>query len=127
MAEWMDMARDALKAAGQCLRHGCYRSSVSRSYYAMLAAVTAALLNSGLTPPARRDTWSHPKLQELVIEALAKTLSLRHGRQIRKWLSGAYKSRIDADYKRTVTVNETTARRQLSDATAVIRRLEAEQ
>jgi hypothetical protein len=93
----------------------------------MLAAVTAALLKAGLTPPARRETWSHPKLQELVLEALAKTVSPRHARQIRKWLSGAYKSRIDADYKRTVTLDETTARRQLSDATAVIRRLEADQ
>lgn len=126
MAEWADMAQDSVKAAGQCLRNKCYRSSVSRSYCAMFAAVTAALLEARVAPPAARQAWSHARLPELVQENLKKKLGRGRTEDVRKMLRVTYKIRVAADYMRTESIDEVTATRCLTDATAVCRHLEVQ-
>lgn len=125
MAEWMDMAKDSLEAAGQCLRIQCYRSAVSRSYYAIFSALTAALHSKGVASPARRETWPHRSLPDLVRAHLPQRLGRGRAANVRRLVGQAYKNRVNADYSTKATIDAQTARRCLADASAVIHLLEA--
>ncbi len=120
----MDVAKDSVGAASRCLRGGHYRSAVSRAYYAMYAAVTAALLGARLTPPAGRGTWSHRGVPDLVKEHLGQQLGRGGAQNVRRMVRATYTLRLVADYVSTRTVDKVTATRCVTDATAVIRKLE---
>ena len=120
---WIEVARDAASAAKLCFRNGHFRSAVSRSYYAMYAAVTGRLVQSGAEPPAGRPGWSHAKTQHLAIEVLRSRLGAKATREIRRMMAAAYSDRITADYLPGRTVDSAVAGRCVSYAIAVLRRL----
>ncbi|MHC4445742.1 MAG: HEPN domain-containing protein [Planctomycetota bacterium] len=124
MGTWKNIAKDSLRAAGCCFHNGHHRSSISRSYYAIFAAITGALRKVGLHSPADREAWSHPKLQNLVIDNLQKQIGRKFARDIKRFVNENYKMRIFADYTSTQTIDDADARRCLSNATAVFNLLE---
>jgi uncharacterized protein (UPF0332 family) len=121
----MDVAQDSLGGAGECLRGERYRSAVSRSYYAMYAAVTAALKAAGLKPATGRETWSHRSVADLVKVHLRQVLGQGGIQDVCRMVRATYKLRLIADYSAARTIDEVTARRCVTDATAVIRKLES--
>ncbi|MFQ5435388.1 MAG: HEPN domain-containing protein [Anaerolineae bacterium] len=123
MSDWHDMAQEAIDAAGVCLRRERPRSAASRSYYAMYAAITDALIAEGMRPPAGRESWPHRRMPKLVTDHLQPRLGRGKAIDMRRMVGAAYKIRILADYAPSVTVDSQTAKRCLSDATAVLRHL----
>ncbi len=47
--QWRLISLNSRKAAQHLLEAECYRSSISRSYYAAYAAITSALIRQGIT------------------------------------------------------------------------------
>jgi len=56
-ARWRAISRDRRKAAQRLLKAECYRSSISRSYYAAYAAITGALVAQGI-PFSQTRGWN---------------------------------------------------------------------
>lgn len=122
--DWMKMAQEALHAAGACLRAGSHRSTVSRAYFAMYAAVTGGLIQIGERPRKVEGTWTHEKLPVTAYAAFEDQLGRNLSRNIRRRLRATYNKRLAADYMPLMTTDEETARRALTDAIAVARVLE---
>src|SRR4051794_40591278 len=94
--DWNEIALDSYRGA-QSLRNDRPRSSVSRSYYSSLAAVTKALLDAGYQPPPRHHTPPHREIPRLIGRHLA---ALGHAKvkELRASLRRLYAARIEADY-----------------------------
>lgn len=75
------MATESQRAALCAESTKCYRSSVSRHYYAAYQAVTSVLLCAGNVPPAAREAWSHEATPTLLEQHFDKYISARDDRQ----------------------------------------------
>jgi len=117
---WDEMAASSL-AAAKVLVSDYPRASASRSYYAAHVALTEQLLNVGYVPPERRQTQPHMQQSKLIRENLTPTLGTIATKQLMAAFSRLYNRRIDADYKRNVTVDRSTALDSLRDSAAVLR------
>lgn len=95
------------------------RPSVSRSYYAAHVALTDQLLGAGYVPPLGRQTQPHLSQSKLIKEKLTKRFGAIATKRLIAAFSRLYTRRIDADYKRTVTVDHRVALDSLRDAAAV--------
>ena len=104
---WLENSRDNLEAAKLLLGNGHWRSSVSRSYYAMFAAMTAALERDA-TFPAGRDAPSHATLPHLIRNYLSQVHVLNR-RRLMSDVRELYENRVSADYRMSRTVNRNVA------------------
>ena len=96
-AQWRAISRNSRKAAQHLLEVRCYRSSVSRSYYAAYAALTVALIQQGITLGHGGNNPGHAGLPVYVLNNL--TFLPQTARfELNKALRRLYAARIEADY-----------------------------
>lgn len=105
---YLARAEEALTAATGLLDGKFYRDSVSRSYYAMFYAATAALLIVG------QKASSHAALVAQFGEHLVKAGHIR--REFGRMLNSAMDLRGDADYDVYEIITEDQASKNLRDA-----------
>ena len=120
MATWAQISCDNLYAAGEMLRRGRYRSTVSRAYYAAFSAVTSLLVERGMTFPEGREAPGHERITDLLMNNVGQ-LSMTRRRRIRRRVRTLYRARIDADYHANVTIDRQTARDAVHEASSVLR------
>lgn len=107
MATWAEMSRDALKSAEILFSIGQYRSSISRSYYAVYCAATYEITKN--TTKFTRN-WNNPPHNE--IPGYLRQLKGRPEfttRDMRKKFNAMRKHRVDADYFPSRTVDKQIA------------------
>ncbi len=111
--------------AGQnLLELQCYRSSVSRAYYAAYCAVTSELAGK-YTFPFGGNNPSHPDLPILILHNLPALPEYKR-RQLKQAVSRLWKSRVEADYGPLVTIGEGVTINALRDMNRVLQILEIE-
>lgn len=126
----LELARLLLEDAPVCLRHDRLRSATSRAYYAAYHAAIAPFEHFGYNysqfrgrdgRPARR--WEHGLITvDFAVEFTQK-------RSLVPWSVGVdvrqlYDGRLTADYRREITVPEATARERVTQAEAILERIE---
>ena len=99
-----------------------WRSSASRSYFAVFAALTASL-EGDASFPAGRQAPTHATLPHLIANYLSQ-LQVVHRRRMMSDVRELYENRISADYRMSRTVTRGTALRSLLLAERVISALE---
>ncbi len=114
---WSEIGKDSMQAAKQIL-NSSPRSCVSRAYYAAHVVLTESLLNAGCTLETGRQTPPHLAQAKLVGQYLAGMGDARV-REIRAVIRRLYARRIDADYKRTITVDQVAARDSVRDVSTL--------
>lgn len=114
---WTQIAKSHLAAAKSLIRE-YPRSAASRAYYAAHAALTEELLKAGYVPPAGRQTPPHQG-QAALIGQWMRSLSPRVTSDLRSVVRRLYARRIDADYRRTVTVDASAALDAVRDASTM--------
>lgn len=124
------LGRQNLDAARDLLRLGHWRSCVSRSYYAAMAASHAILIRMKKTPPVDRGGWSHNDLPALLHWCLMSS-PLRRGavpiavaKVHRIELSRCYARRVLADYHPIAVVSQGDAAESVKCAGRLLRRWE---
>ena len=70
LATWQDLSIDSWHAAQNLFHEGRWRSSISRSYYAAYAAVTAELVARRVTFPRGRGNPDHETLHRYIRDNL---------------------------------------------------------
>lgn len=120
MANWDDIARENLKASQKLADTGCYRSCVSRSYYAAFSAVTFWLTEK-VQFRAGRESPAHNAIVSLVERHLS--LPARTMRDFKASIRRLYNERLAADYRSRWTVDERNALMARQDAYKVCRYL----
>lgn len=92
---WVEKATLALEAARQSLDAGNLPAAANRGYFALYAAVTAALMKAGQMPP-ERGNWAHARLPIAVRQHVRGPF---HARRLAiMLLDRLYKLRLLADY-----------------------------
>ena len=124
-ARWRAISRDSRKAAQRLLEAGCYRSSVSRAYYAAYSAITSALIQQGITLGYGGNNPGHAGLPGYVLNNLT-SLSLVSRFEINKALRRLYRGRAEADYVATAIVDFAAAKRSARDLGRVLQLLGVE-
>ena len=114
---WDEMAIDLLKASKAMLKTHP-RSSASRAYYAAHIALAKILQERGFVPGRPYSTQPHLRQARLIGEFL-NHLGVLGVRNLRQLFNRLYSRRIDADYVRTVTINEQIALDSVRDASSV--------
>ena len=115
MAEiWLELARDARKAANDLLAQERFRSCVSRAYYAAYSKVTHELAFTAQLPmPPGREGPGHKRLRP-VIETSMPNLRPDQREKLSELVGRLYVLRIDADYRPSVVVEDREAREAIS-------------
>ena len=115
---WLELARDARKAASRLVTEGHFRSCVSRAYYAAYSKVTHELTaTAGLTMPTDREGPGHGIGRGGVRRMIETSmLSMKPEKRVKlsELIGRLYTLRIDADYKPSVEVEGADAREALS-------------
>ena len=106
---WLEFSRDNFNAAKLLLSRGHLRSSVSRSYYAAFAALTAAM-ERGATFPRGREAPLHATLPLLIRNYLSQVRVLDR-RRLNADVQELYDKRVTADYRMSRTMNRDVALR----------------
>ncbi|HWE02606.1 MAG TPA: hypothetical protein VG326_09375 [Tepidisphaeraceae bacterium] len=117
---WLDLARDARRSANYLLVEDCFRSCLSRAYYAADSKVTHVLAETpGVTFPNYRAGPSHPG--ELgtggirrLIESSMPNMQQDRRVKLSELVGRLYTLRIDADYKPSASVTARDARAAVS-------------
>ena len=119
METWRQLSDDSLRAAEALLREGCYRSSVSRSYYAVYCAVTHEVVQR-LTSFAYG--WNNPPHEKLSVY-VENNLTLVNWKKdnIKRLIRTLRRFREDADYRPYRVVDNQIARDCIRDAQTVRR------
>ena len=116
--QWQLISLNSRKAAQHLLVTDCYRSSISRSYYAAYSAVTSALIRQGITLGHGGNNPGHAGLPALVVNNM--TLLPQTARyDLNKALRRLYRARVEADYAAVVVVDNAAAKRSLRDLARV--------
>ena len=111
---WLELAREARQAANHLVTQDCFRSCVTRAYYAAYSKVTHELLvTGGLMMPASREGPSHARLRPL-IESSMPNMGVERRLKLSELIGRLYTLRIDADYKPSVELEGADAREALS-------------
>lgn len=114
METWIELARDARKAASQLLTQEYFRSCVSRSYYAAYSKVTHELVATArLTMPENREGPSHARLRPLIETSMPNMIREKRVK-LSELMGRLYTLRIDADYKPSIKVEDADAREAMS-------------
>lgn len=114
---WAEIGKNHLLAAKQAQKE-FPRSSVSRAYYAARVVLTQALIDGGWVPVANRETAPHHLQPRLIGQYLAQR-GQRFVRELRALIRRLYDRRLDADYRRTVTVGKSAALDSIREGSAV--------
>ena len=122
---WQAISLNSRKAAQHLLEVECYRSSVSRPYYAAYAAITSALIRQGITLGHGGNNPGHAGLPVYVLNNLT-LLSLASRFEINKALRRLYRARAEVDYVAAAVVNNAAAKKTLRDLSRVLQLLAAE-
>jgi uncharacterized protein (UPF0332 family) len=121
-SNWWEMSLDSARAARAAEAAGCWRSSVSRYYYAAYQATTAVLLHLGLVPPAGRQGWSHADTPEVIRDHLRPIVrSSHHRNDLASRLLKLYRTRVAADYVGSDPITSTTVEAARKDAGRIIK------
>jgi uncharacterized protein (UPF0332 family) len=103
-----------LGAAKELLKLGAYRSSVSRCYYSVFAAITGAAAQRGVRFPHGGNNPTHDQLPALVRNNL--NLSIAQRRDLSAIVRRLRAARVSADYVPTDGVDMRLARSCVRDA-----------
>ena len=118
-ARWRAISRNSRKAAQHLLEVECYRSSVSRAYYAAYAAITSALVLAGITLGHGGNNPGHAGLPAYVLNNLT-ALPMTSRYEINKAVRRLYRARAEADYVATAVVDEAAVKRAIRDLSRVL-------
>jgi len=115
---WLELARDARKAARRLMTEDNFRSCVSRSYYAAYSKVTHELVvTAGLTMPQDREgphhTGGRGAIRQLITTSMPNMQSVKRVK-LSELIGRLYTLRISADYKPSVEVEGRDAREAVS-------------
>ena len=111
---WLELARDARKAANVLATYDFYRSAVSRAYYAAYSKVAHELVvTAGLAMPPGRQGPSHGRIRP-VIETSMPNMTQDKREKLSELVGRLYTLRIDADYKPSLEVEIAEAREEIS-------------
>ena len=119
MATWQDISVDSRRAAQDLLDGGRWRSSISRSYYAAYAAVTAELVARNVTFPNGRRNPEHRALPTYIDHNLT-SLPAWARRQLSHSIRRLRAERVDADYMPAASIGRGVALAALRDANRVL-------
>jgi uncharacterized protein (UPF0332 family) len=111
---WTEIGKNHLHAAKKMLAEHP-RSSISRAYYAAHVVLTEALIRAGYMLTSGSETPPHRQQAKLIGLHLVG-MGDHVVRELRAVIRRLYYYRIDADYKRTATVDRTTALESVRDA-----------
>ena len=125
-ARWQAISRYSRRAAQRLLEVGCYRSSVSRAYYAAYSAITSALIRQGITLAHDGNNPSHISLPVLVLNNLT-FLPLTARFDLNRALRRLYGERVEADYNAAATVNGAINIEALRDMNRILTLLDIEE
>jgi uncharacterized protein (UPF0332 family) len=111
---WLDLARDARKAANTLVTEDRFRSAVARAYYAAYSKVTHELAAiAGLLMPPGREGPSHTRIRQ-IIETSMPNMAQTKRAKLSELVGRLYTLRIDADYKPSMAVEASEAREAIS-------------
>lgn len=115
MAEtWLDVARDARRAAYELAASGRNRSATARAYYAAYSRVTHFLVTvAGLPCPIDREGFGHRRTRE-VIQTSMPGMKQAKREKLSDLIGRLYTLRVDADYKPSILVEGREAREAIS-------------
>jgi uncharacterized protein (UPF0332 family) len=114
---WVEMAQNNLLAAKRmCKAHP--RSAISRAYYAGHAVLANALIAAGYTPSAPYETAPH-KQQPLLIGRYLASSGAVLVTDLSQAISRLYKGRLDADYSRLASIDNSHAKEAIRDAVEI--------
>ena len=116
-AIWLELARDARKAANMLVDDGHHRSAVARAYYAVYSKVTHGLTaTAGLTMAAGREGPSHNGRHGIrpLVEGSMPNMNQARRDKLSELVGRLYTMRIDADYKPSARVEAREAREAIS-------------
>ncbi len=119
MATWLEVAQDNRSDAQELLDSGCFRSSISRSYFAAYAAVTHLLIGKVTFASGRRNP-AHDDMLDYIMSNLSGVPVSRR-RNARRAYRVLWKARVDADYRPGMTCDRATARAAKANADRVFR------
>jgi uncharacterized protein (UPF0332 family) len=122
---WIEIGKNHLRAAKLTLEE-YPRTCISRAYYAAQVVLAESLLRAGFMPAGGRQTPGHGRQPELIGSHLAG-LGGRTVKEMRSIIRRLYRYRLDADYKRTVTIDRARAVESVRDASAMFRLLGCDQ
>lgn len=126
MQTWMDMAADSLEAAKQLQQSGHARSSLSRAYYSVYAAITGVLQSDRQT--IGQGIRQNPGHEQLVGMAFSNLNKSRYPEPIRRRIArevrGLYRMRVEADYIPGRSPSDSDTRNALSSASWILKSLE---
>lgn len=125
-AQWRAISRNSRIAAQYLLEAECYRSSISRAYYAAYAAITSALVRQGITLGYGGKNPGHAGLPVYVLNNLT-AFPMASRFEINKALRRLYRARVEADYVATAVVDRAAAKRSVRDLGRVLQLLGLEQ
>jgi uncharacterized protein (UPF0332 family) len=108
MANWKTLADENYAAAHLLVRDGRWRSALNRAYYAVYARTAGLLTAARIAMPAGREGPHHSVLPDLVAKRLVRLGAKRWSAS--SLVRGLYGLRVIADYRPSVTVEETDAR-----------------
>lgn len=117
--QWQAISWNNRKAAQHLLEAECYRSSISRSYYAAYAAITGELVAQGIPFSQARGGPSHAGLPAYILNNLSvlpQTMRFDLNKAIRR----LYASRIEADYVVATLSDRAVAMNSLRDLRHVL-------
>lgn len=111
---WLELARDARRAANALAAEGRFRSCVARAYYAAYSKVTHELaVTAGLQMPPGREGPSHARIRPL-IETSMPNMAQPKREELSELVGRLYTLRVDADYKPSTRVEDAEAREAVS-------------
>lgn len=85
-------------------------------------ALTEQLLKAGYLPGKGRQTQPHASQSKLIKEKLGASLGPKAAKRLAAVYSRLYQRRLDADYKKTVSIDRRIAVDSIRDAASVLRR-----
>ena|SRR5690348_5627803 len=119
---WSEIGKNNLQAAKRTLQDEP-RSSASRAYYAAHVVLAEALVDAGCRLTAGQQTPPHAAQARLIGAHLAHR-GASFVREARSAIRRLHARRLDADYRRTVTVDRSIARESVRDASTLFELLE---
>lgn len=117
---WAEVSQSNLSSARRLYEARYWRSSVSRSYYALFAAVTSAVPARALPP--RYTAPRHRDLPGLIDRHLVR-LAWHQREAMKAAWRRCYGSRLMADYNVGRDVDQPQAKQAIQDAIGIMRRM----
>jgi|ERR1700722_15424302 len=116
---WTEIGKNHLQAAKRTLDEQP-RSSASRAYYAAHVVLAEALVQAGCILQPGRQTPAHNAQAQLIGRHLTPQPKVR---ELKAAIRKLYTRRIDADYKRTASVDRASALESVRAASTIFQLL----